>query len=186
MQDALTVRRLLVLDLDETLVHTVDAPLAGLVADFRVGEYYVYKRPHVDAFLTRMGAIFDLAVWSKGGTGYVEPTIRLLFEPHPKPLFVWSFPRCTRRFDQEAREEYHIKDLKKVRHQGFPKEHTLIVDDDPRNAERNFGSAVTIRPFNGEVDDCELLHLAAYLESLVSVPNFRIVEKRYWRDQFAA
>ena len=186
MHTALTDRPLLVLDLDETLVHTVDKPLAGLVVDYRVGEYVVYKRPHVDAFLTRMGAIFNLAIWSKGGTGYVVPTVQLLFEPHVKPLFVWSFPRCTRRFDHEVHEPYHIKDLKKVRKQGYPRERTLIVDDDPRNAERNFGQCVTIRPFNGEQDDCELLHLATYLESLVSVPNFRTVEKRYWRDRFAA
>ncbi|MDZ4834016.1 MAG: HAD family hydrolase [Candidatus Melainabacteria bacterium] len=186
MQSALTDRRLLVLDLDETLVHTVEAPLAGRVADFRVGEFHVYKRPHVDAFLTRMGAVFNLAIWSKGGTGYVEPTIRLLFAPHAQPLFVWSFPRCTRRYDQDEREAYHIKDLKKVRQQGFPSEHTLIVDDDARNAERNFGQAVTIKAFTGELDDCELLHLATYLESLVTVPNFRTVEKRYWRNQFVA
>lgn len=186
MNNALPDRRLLVLDLDETLVHTVDKPLVGRVADYQVAGYHVYKRPHVDTFLTRTGSVFNLAIWSKGGTGYVEPTVRLLFEPHPQPLFVWSFPRCTRRWDQEDHQEYHIKDLKKVYRQGFPKEHTLIVDDDPRNAERNFGQAVTIKAFTGELDDRELLYLADYLESLASVPNFRTVEKRYWRTQFVA
>ena len=186
MTDALVAtKKLLVLDLDETLVHTVEQPLAGLEPDLYVGEYIVYKRPHVDTFLTRASVLYNLAIWSKGGTGYVVPTVRELMKAHPQPLFVWSFPRCTRRFDREAWQEYHIKDLKKVRSQGFPKERTLIVDDDPRNAERNFGNAITIEPFNGEKDDRELLYLAEYLESLASAPNFRTIEKRYWREQFA-
>jgi len=177
-------KALLVLDLDETLVHTVEEPLAGLEPDLYVGEYLVYKRPHVDTFLTRASLLYNLAIWSKFGTGYVVPTVRELLKPHPAPLFVWSFPRCTRRFNHDDHAVYHIKDLKKVRKQGFSKERTLIVNDDPRNAERSFGIAIPIEPFNGEKDDRKLLHLADYLESLAIAPNFRTIEKRYWRKQF--
>lgn len=184
MNDSLLNRPLLVLDLDECLVHSTEKPLDGATADFHAAGYHVHKRPHVDAFLTRMWAVYNVAVWSKGGTGYVVPTVQTLMEPHPKPVFVWSFPRCTRRWDSWEHEEYHIKDLKKVRKQGFPKERMLIVDDDPRNGERNFGSIITVRAFTGQQDDCELLHLATYLESLAPHPNFRTIEKRFWRDRF--
>jgi RNA polymerase II subunit A small phosphatase-like protein len=185
-QNLLLDRPLLVLDLDECLVYSTEKPLEGLTADFRAGEYYVHKRPHVDAFLTRVWALYNVAVWSKGGTGYVEPAVKALMESHPQPLFVWSFPRCTRRWDQWDREEYHIKDLKKVRKLGFPKERMLIVDDTARNGERNYGSIITVREFTGQQDDVELLHLATYLESLASHTNFRTIEKRYWRNQFAS
>lgn len=185
-QNLLLDRPLLVLDLDECLVYSTEKPLDGVAADFKAAGFFVHKRPHVDEFLTRAWALYNVAVWSKGGTGYVEPTVQTLMEPHPKPLFVWSFPRCTRRWDSWDHQEYHIKDLKKVRKQGFPKERMLIVDDTARNGERNFGSIITVREFTGQQDDKELLHLATYLESLAPHPNFRTIEKRYWRDKIAS
>lgn len=176
-------RPLLILDLDETLVHTVETPLAGLTPDFVLGELTVYLRPHVVQFLQRMQAVYDLAIWSAGGSGYVEPTVAFLFDHAGlrPPVFVWSSRRCSRRFDHETHEVYYIKDLKKVRKKGFDANRMLIVDDLERNATRNYGSAVYLRPFEGAQDDDELVHLAAYLETLSTHPNFRTVEKRYWR-----
>ncbi len=176
-------RPLLILDLDETLVHTVETPLPVLTPDFVLGELTVYLRPHVVQFLQRMQAVYDLAIWSAGGSGYVEPTVAFLFAHAGlrPPVFVWSSRRCTRKFDHETHEVYYIKDLKKVRNKGFDGNRMLIVDDLERNATRNYGSAVYLRPFEGAQDDDELVHLAAYLEGLASHPNFRTVEKRYWR-----
>ena len=178
-------RPLLVLDLDEALVHTVYAPLPGRQPDFVHGEFIVYKRPFLDEFLTRVWKHFDVAVWSAGGSGYVRPVVEIIMKEHPAPLFVWSFERCTRRFDQETHEVYHIKDLKKVRKLGFDSRRILIVDDTPRNSIRNFGSAVYISAFEGQSDDRELVYLADYLDTLASEPNFRVIEKRWWRSKCA-
>lgn len=175
-------KALLVLDLDETLLHAVESPFPKREPDFYASDYAIYKRPHVDSFLTRVWKVFDVAVWSKGGSSYVEPCVEVLMKDHPEPVFVWSFQRCTRRFDHESHDAYHIKDLKKVVKRGFNKERILIVDDLEINAERNYGSAIYIKPFEGEVDDDELLHLADYLESLAHEPNFRVIEKRFWRS----
>jgi len=43
-------RKLLLLDLDETLIHARETPL-GRNEDFCVGEYFVYRRPPVDKFI---------------------------------------------------------------------------------------------------------------------------------------
>lgn len=179
---------LLILDLDETLVHTVevDKPQPpGLTPDYVVGScrHQVYRRPFLAEFLTIVGQYYDLAVWSSAGSGYVEPTVELIFADFSAPLFVWSSPRCTRRFDHESHQEYFIKDLKKVRKKGFNPERMLIVDDTPQKSERNFGSVVYISEFNGEVDDCELLYLAQYLVSIANHANFRNLEKRGWRQK---
>lgn len=180
-------RPLLILDLDEALVHAKDdGPLPDRAADLMIaGDIHVYIRPHLDQFIARAWVNYDVAIWSKGGAGYVEPTVRALFQSHRQPVFVWSFSRCTRRFDHEAHEAYYIKDLKKVRNRGFAKERMLIVDDLELNAMRNFGNAIYIRPWEGDLNDRELLHLATYLEELAPHPNFRTIEKRYWRDRFA-
>ena len=106
-----------------------------------------------------------------------------LFQELAAPVFVWSYRRCTRKFDHESHEEYFIKDLKKVYKKGFPRERMLIVDDLERNCLRNYGSAVYVRAFDGSLGDDELLQLAAYLEALAPEPNFRTVEKRYWRKR---
>ena len=176
-------RPLLVLDLDETLVHAEEfaKALSGLTPDFTTSEYVVYKRPHLDEFLSRMWKHYDIAVWSAAGTLYVNRVVEVIFADHKQPVFVFSGVRTTRRFDHDRMEAYYIKDLKKVRKKGFDLRRVLIVDDLQLNAQRNFGNAVYVDEFNGEQDDKELLLLADYLERLAASPNFRVVEKRYWR-----
>lgn len=178
-------RPLLVLDLDETLVHAEEKakPLPGRSPDFTTSDYVVYKRPHLDEFLSRMWKHYDIAVWSAAGTLYVNRVVEVIFADQRQPVFVFSGARSTRRFDHDSHQEYYIKDLKKVRKRGFDKARMLIVDDLERNAQRNFGNAVYVREFNGELDDEELLLLADYLETLSDKPNFRTVEKRYWRSE---
>lgn len=55
--------KLLILDLDETLIHGTEHPLERS-PDFVVGPYAVYKRPGLSDFLCRMSESFDLAVWT--------------------------------------------------------------------------------------------------------------------------
>jgi carboxy-terminal domain RNA polymerase II polypeptide A small phosphatase len=43
-------RKLLALDLDETLVHTTETELAH-PEDFLFGHYFVYRRPHLSTLL---------------------------------------------------------------------------------------------------------------------------------------
>jgi len=62
-------RKTLVLDLDETLVHSSFKPVMG--ADFivpveiddQIHQVYVLKRPGVDQFLRRMGDLFEVVVF---------------------------------------------------------------------------------------------------------------------------
>ena len=52
------------------------------------------------------------------------------------------------------------------------------------NLERNYGNHVAIVPFNGALEDCELLYLAEYLVRIAHTPNLRVLEKRGWRKHF--
>ncbi len=186
MSDTQAQRPLLVLDLDETLVHAEekDKPLLGRSPDFTTSDYVVYKRPHLDEFLSRMWKLYDLAVWSAAGTLYVNRVVECVFDDkNRQPVFVFSGIRTTRRFDHDRHEAYFIKDLKKVRKKGFDLRRVLIADDLELNAQRNYGNAIYVKEFNGEADDNELLLLAEYLETLADKPNFRTVEKRYWRSE---
>lgn len=61
---------LLVLDLDETLIHSSETPLHR-APNFRVGPYYVYQRPDLQEFLATAAVHYRLAIWSAGSDDYV-------------------------------------------------------------------------------------------------------------------
>ena len=170
---------LLILDLDETLVHAAEAPLSR-EHDFKVGPHLVYQRPHLKEFLVACSACFRLAIWSTGTDDYVASVVERIRPPGVEFAFVWGRSRCVRRYDPEQFEYFHVKDLKKIRRLGRRLERVLIVDDTPRKVQRHFGNAVHAPPFLGDPEDDALPRLARYLISLHDVANVRILEKRGW------
>ncbi|WP_206108059.1 HAD family hydrolase [Paludisphaera soli] len=170
---------LLILDLDDTLIHAVeDASACG--PDFQVGPYAVKRRPHLDAFLKSGARWSTLAFWSTATDAYVEAVVARILPEGTAPAFVWGRSRCSRRFDPETFEDVYLKDLKKIRRRGFALERTLIVDDTPSKVARQYGNAVYIPAFLGDPADDVLPRLAAYLATLRDSPNVRILEKRGW------
>jgi RNA polymerase II subunit A small phosphatase-like protein len=176
--------RLLVLDLDETLVHATEQPLTR-PADLRVDGYHIHTRPGAEAFLREVGQLYALAVWSSAGKVYVETTVAELFS-EVRFEFIWSQERCTMRYDGERMRRYWVKDLKKVKRRGWPLERVLIVDDQRSKCERDYGNAIHLRPYRGATDDDELPRLGQYLRQIHATENFRRLEKRTWRDRLSA
>lgn len=66
---------LLILDLDETLIHASQTKLSHRPEDFTFDKYFVYKRPHLDHFLQEVARHFKLGVWSSAGDEYVSGMI---------------------------------------------------------------------------------------------------------------
>lgn len=66
--------KLLLLDLDETLIHARHAPLA-YAADFQFDAYHVYKRPGVEQFLLNISRHFTIGVWSSASEEYVKEIV---------------------------------------------------------------------------------------------------------------
>jgi TFIIF-interacting CTD phosphatase-like protein len=178
-----TSKPLLILDLDETLIHGSETQLERS-ADFRVGPFHIYKRPFLDQFLKSVSHLFDLAIWSSASATYVEGIALNLLPFVVEWKFVWSRARCVSRFNHETFDTDFIKDLRKVKRLGFELDRTLIIDDTPIKVSRNYGNAIYIKPFEGSIDDQELVILWRYLESLSGVTNFRSLEKRGWRIPF--
>lgn len=59
------MRKLLVFDLDETLVHASKLEL-GRPADILYPPYFVYQRPFLNELLTNLSPSYNFAVWSSG------------------------------------------------------------------------------------------------------------------------
>lgn len=185
--------KLLILDLDETLIHATASP-PNEDWHFEVDRYKVYERPDLRTFLNEVKTHFRIAVWSSASDDYVKEVVAKIF-PEDYPLeFVWGRSRCTLQvdYDQVERTGYldynnhmnYVKQLKKVKRKGISTlEEMLIVDDTPHKSKYNYGNAIYPSEFNGDPKDTELLQLLKYLISIKDVSNFRDIEKRNWKSK---
>jgi TFIIF-interacting CTD phosphatase-like protein len=175
-------RKLLVLDLDETLLYATETPLSR-AADFRVGPYHVYRRPHLDPFLAGCFDRFEVAVWTSSSPLYAWEVVRSVF-PFPERLaFVWASDRCTQAFCPETYRHFWRKPLRKLTRRGYARERLIAVDDSPEKWHQSYGNLVRVRPYFGDPADGELPLLLRYLERLADVEDVRAVEKRFWRSE---
>ncbi|KOY86077.1 phosphoprotein phosphatase [bacterium 336/3] len=184
---------LLILDLDETLIHASKVLIHDNY-DFKVFHYYVYKRPFLDEFIKTCSENFQLAIWSSASDDYVIEIVKNII-PHHIPLaFVWGRSRCTPiispqideygyyNLDVTSHYEY-AKKLFKVKRKGYDLKRVLIVDDTPAKVANNYGNAIYSKEFKGEKDDKELTILSKYLLYLKDEQSVRTIEKRNWRRQ---
>jgi len=176
-------RKLLVLDLDETLIFATKTTL-DYPADFQVGKYAVYKRPHVDDFLRTCHQWFEVAVWTSASPDYAAGVVANLFKETPS--FIWTRDHCALVPNYALGEQVMVKTLAKLKRYGYQLEQILVIDDSPEKHIRNYGNLIIVSPFIGNPKDRELLLLLPYLETLRNVENVRTIEKRHWRKSSGA
>jgi carboxy-terminal domain RNA polymerase II polypeptide A small phosphatase len=173
---------LLILDLDETLMHATETQLARM-PDFMIGDVYaVYKRPYLDSFIAFCLAHFEVAVWTSSTALYAAEAVHNIFPAGMQPSFVWARNQCVMRFNPDWNDYYHIKDLGKIKRRGYDLAQVLVIDDSPEKLCRHYGNLIRILPFEGDLSDTELQRLPAYLLEMKKHANVRIVEKRGWRN----
>lgn len=175
-------KKLLILDLDETLVYATEEKLEHQ-EDFVVGQYYVYKRPFLQEFIQFCLENFDVAVWTTSTSNYAAEIVANVF-PNPSDLkFLWSRLRCTISFDEEERGNFYEKKMKKVRSRGYELKKVIVVDDTPQVWRNSYGNLVQVKPFFGKKEDNELQNLIIYLKRLKDTENIRKIEKRMWQNR---
>jgi Dullard-like phosphatase family protein len=187
--------KLLILDMDETLIHTErfeDNYLPEGSYDFKFpihGKYdekwyYTIKRPFLDEFLKYAFDNFKVAVWTAGGSDYAGEVMKGIGIDTKKLEFFWTRERCTIKYDYMTMQNYGQKNLLKVhRSFGWNLDKVLIVDDVEKTAINNYGNLIKIKSFLYDRNDTELLKLMSYLEKIKNSPNFRAIEKRGWSTE---
>lgn len=173
--------KLLIIDLDETLIYSSMTKLS-FPEDFKVDQYFVYKRPGVVNFLYFISENFNLAVWTSSTSDYADGIVKQLFPEQSMLKFVWARDRCVSKIDIESRQQYWIKDLKKVKKLGFDLEKILVIDDSSEKLQRNYGNHIPVIPFLGDPKDDELPKLINFLKKLINLDSVRSIEKRDWRN----
>lgn len=160
-------RKCLVLDLDETLVHSSFKPVPN--ADYiipveiedTVHQVYVLKRPGVDEFMRRMGPLFEVVIFTASVAKYADPVLDLL-DIHKV---------CHHRLFREAcvcHRGNYVKDLGKI---GRPLKDIIIIDNSPASYLFNPENAVPIDSWFDDPNDTELLDLIAFLEDIANVDD---------------
>ncbi|MBO9204098.1 MULTISPECIES: HAD family hydrolase [Niastella] len=173
--------KLIIFDLDETLIHADVAELS-YPSHFMFDTYFVYERPGVRSFLSDIAQHFTIGIWSSASDDYVAEIVGHIMPATIEPLVVWGRSKCTMKRDYDYDNYYYEKRLDKLKKKGFPLEQILIVDDSPEKARTNYGNAIYISEFTGDANDKELQFLYNYLLTFKTVANVRTVEKRGWRQ----
>ena len=161
----MTPKKLLILDLDETLIFAAERPLArggGLPR----GAVHVYRRPGLADFLEHCFELFDVAVWTSSSPLYAEEVVGAVFPDPSRLAFVWASDRCTPAYDLETGEHCAQKNLKKIKGRGYPLGAVIAVDDSPEKWRQSYGNLVRVTPYHGTEEDTELSLLASYLHFL--------------------
>jgi TFIIF-interacting CTD phosphatase-like protein len=153
--------RLIVLDIDETLVYTTDKPLPR-EPHYTFSEYSIYRRPYLAEFLAFCFERFDVGVWSSASERYVSFVASQIFERDSGLKFVWSEKNCI----TESSGQSQIKDLRKLRRFGYLVDEIRAIDDTPEKYKRQLPNLIKIEPFRGNFEDNCLLKIRSHLESL--------------------
>jgi len=172
--------KLLILDLDETLIHATEKELT-FSADFKFEKYYVHKRRFLEKFLIEISKHFTIGIWSSADDDYVTEIVKIIKPDNIEFVIVWGRSRCSIKRDYDLDNYIFEKRLDKLKKKGFRLEQIIIVDDTPEKSRNNYGNAIYIQEFSGDKTDEELKHLLDYLLTLKKVNNVRTIEKRGWR-----
>ncbi|KAG6013151.1 hypothetical protein E4U43_007467 [Claviceps pusilla] len=159
-------RKCLVLDLDETLVHSSFKILHQ--ADFTIpveieGNYhnvYVIKRPGVDEFMKRVGELYEVVVFTASVSKYGDPLLDQL------DIHKVVHHRLFRESCYNHQGNY-VKDLSQI---GRDLKDTIIIDNSPTSYIFHPQHAVPISSWFSDAHDNELLDLIPVLEDLAG-PN---------------
>lgn len=163
-------KKTLILDLDETLVHSAFKPfyfksdiILNMTFDQKTHTIHVLKRPYVDEFLDKMSKLYELVIFTASIPEYANPLLDQL-DPRKRICYRLFREHCT------PSNSFFIKDLKKV---GRDLKNTIIIDNNPVSYILNKDNGIPILTWHSSKNDSELLKLIPFLEYLAKVDDVR-------------
>lgn len=155
-------KKCLVLDLDETLVHSSFKYLRS--ADFvlpvdiddQIHNVYVIKRPGVDEFLQRVGQLYEVVVFTASVSRYGDPLLDRL--DISKSIHHRLFREACYNY-----EGNYIKNLSQI---GRPLSDIIILDNSPASYIFHPQHAIPVSSWFSDTHDNELLDIIPLLEDL--------------------
>ncbi|ESQ41157.1 hypothetical protein EUTSA_v10014204mg [Eutrema salsugineum] len=167
----------LVLDLDETLVHSTLEPCDEVDFTFPVHfneeEHMVYVRcrPHLKEFMERVSRLFEIIIFTASQSIYAEQLLNVL-DPKRKLFRHRVYRDSCVFFDGN-----YLKDLSVL---GRDLSRVIIVDNSPQAFGFQVENGVPIESWFNDPSDKELLDLLPFLESLIGAEDVRpMIAKKF-------
>ncbi|AQK96835.1 SCP1-like small phosphatase 4b [Zea mays] len=170
----------LVLDLDETLVHSTldhcDNADFTLEVFFNMKNHTVYvrKRPYLKMFLEKVAQMFEVVIFTASQRVYAEQLIDKL-DPDGKYI--------SRRIYREScvfSDGCYTKDLTIL---GIDLAKVAIVDNTPQVFQLQVDNGIPIKSWFDDPSDQELIELLPFLESLVDSEDVRPIISKTFHDK---
>lgn len=162
-------KKTLILDLDETLVHSAFYPfqkksdiILKINIDGKNHIIHVLKRPNLDYFLDKISELFNIIIFTASLQQYAEPLINILDKEN-------KFKRMFRQNCEHKNGKY-IKDLNQI---GQNYKDIIIVDNNPNSYLNNQENGIPIITWYDNFNDNELVKLIPVLEYLSKVNDVR-------------
>ncbi|KAH9686794.1 FCP1 domain-containing protein [Citrus sinensis] len=166
----------LVLDLDETLVHSSTEPCDDADFTFQVffnmkeHTVYVRQRPFLRTFLERVAEMFEIIVFTASESVYAEKLLDIL---DPDRMLI------ARRAYREScifSDGSYAKDLTIL---GVDLARIAIIDNSPQVFRLQLDNGIPIESWFDDPSDCALISLLPFLETLAAADDVRpiIAEK---------
>ena len=171
-------KNLIVIDLNGLLMQRSFSPLGTSTSGFRidqdakVGNFYVYNRPHMKDFLDFLHENFTVGVWSSATEYNARMLVRHLWgkKKEKQLAFVWGQEKCTNVgvFTEPRVKPVFLKELDKLwshnpEMEKFRGSHTVLIDDSPYKAVNN--------PMHSALHPAEFKIVFKEGDPLVSAPS---------------
>ena len=169
-------KKTLILDLDETLVHSSFHPLYfegelirpdiffTILFENKTHDVYVLKRPYIKEFINKMSKIYNIYIFTASIKEYANPLLLKLDENKliSKKLFREN---CTLSKDNKFIKDLHIldEDLKNV----------ILIDNNPNSYRYNKCNGIPIKTWHYDKSDKELIKIIPFLTFLALVDDVR-------------
>lgn len=160
-------RKCLVIDLDETLIHSsfhIAVSSADFVIDLELGQgiekVYVQKRPGVDEFLEAVSDVYEVVIFTASLPSYANAVINLL-DPERK--------RISHRLFRDSCVYYRGQYIKDLTLLGRSLHEVIIIDNSPVSYLFQPDHAVPIPSWYSDITDKHLTNIQDPLISLASM-----------------
>ena len=163
-------KKTLVLDLDETLVHSqfqpfnVDSDITlKIELENELHDIHVLVRPGVKEFLENMGKIYEIVIFTASVSKYADPLLDII-DKDKNCKFRLFREHCTQI------NTFYVKEIKKL---GRELKDIVIVDNSPMSYALNPENGLPILTWFDDKEDRELYNISSILEFLSFVPDVR-------------
>lgn len=173
-------KKTLILDLDETLVHSSLQPLAKYDLKLSVElnqdfiDIYVLIRPGAQEFLDKVGDLYEVVIFTASLKSYADPVIDYLDRSH----------KVTSRLFRNDCTRYNGSYIKNLSQLGRDLKKVVIVDNSPTSYSLHPYNAIAIKSWFDDENDNKLQETLQILQVLETVNDVTELIKNFVNQSF--